>query len=868
MSKPPPLQRSSSDLPGKSVNTPLPSEDKKSELPRESSTSNKIRTPGRGDNRMAIRQRSLVDDLKQVRDKTSPHGNLDNTIRQERASPLRPVIDYGNNNLKKIQSSLSCDPLKGKKPLPWETIKSGLPWESTSTSNQPSPRSEGNRGVTPVKKPEGGQDINFARGNLDRMIGGGSYGGEQIIDEREYQEMSSRRRRRKKAEYGPANKEVRLPTVPVTVMELASIMSLKVDVVLRSLRNLGEWVTVHSEVDPSTAEVLAYDLNLQVQHSTTRTKDIQRTNLLEQSFEDMPSRPPVVSVMGHVDHGKTTLLDKFRSSNVAHTEAAGITQKIGAFVVDVKDSSVTFFDTPGHAAFKAMRRSASRLTDLVVVVVAADDGIRPQTVEVLEMLKELPNLETLVAVTKIDRHGVNAKEAVERISNQLLEHGVVVEAFGGETPIVPVSAVSGEGLDNLLEALLLQAEIMELRADSQAAGEGVVVDSSVERGLGCVTDVLVSWGKVKVGDIVVAGLEQGKVKMLKNSNGKSVKEASAAQPVRVIGFKGLPKMGDEMLVVPSEEKAQQVIALRERDGDVQKLSVQEKAYGIQQAREAVEVETQKAAQQAFLRRMSAVRRANEARKNADSKSEGALEAAAVVARAAAHEKLESEKLDVKMSSIGVHNSTPLLCNAIFKADGYGSLAAMDQVMEDVPSDEVSLKVLRADVGPVTRSDVDLAVTAEGASIFAFNVNVSAANVKAYAQQQNVQIHSHDVIYRFEEDARSVMSAMLPLQKEDVLVGAAEVLQLFDTVSKGNQRNVVAGCNVTQGKLKRSETFRVLRGGKILFDGDRAKSMRRFKDKVNEVANGKECGLSLNSFNDYEVGDIIECYSVKEVRRTL
>ncbi|CAM9093951.1 unnamed protein product [Ectocarpus sp. 4 AP-2014] len=718
----------------------------------------------------------------------------------------------------------------------------------------------------PVAREESSSGMKEQREALDKMMGGERYGGSHAAH------RGSQGASRKKNDVKVVPKEVQIPAVAVTVRELAMAMSKKAREVVFMLRQMGESnVSPSFMVEPDIAQMVAKEFGLRTKLLKLRDSDLGRTRVTEETFDSLEPRPPVVSVMGHVDHGKTTLLDALRTSKakVAGTEAAGITQKIGAFSVEVKDSSVTFFDTPGHAAFKSMRHATSRLTDIVVVVIAADDGVKSQTVEVFDLLKEFPNLAPVVAVTKIDQYDVDTEKAVDRISRQLLEHSIITEGYGGEVPIVPVSAVTREGFDDLLETLLLQAEVLELRADNKAAAEGLVVDSAIVKGQGGVADVLVTWGKLKPKDVVVAGTEYGKVRGLIGSGGKRMKEAGAAEPVRIVGMKGLPKMGDEVVVVASESEARAVVAQRIKQQEVKELEKQAEKLGSKRLSEQATKRLKDMAAAAIRRREKALYDAREAARVMKSRRDESSKVAAKAAEEFAARAMNYAEEAIRRSEAQDEDQDdgPTKCFAIFKAEGFGMLEAMSQVMTEVPQDEVELSLLKTGLGSVTQSDVEAAALAE-ASIFAFNVGGVPADVKAKAQKEGVQIHSHDVIYRFLDDVKAVMSSLLPPAFEETVIGEAKTLQVFETTGKNKETVSVAGLEVSSGKLSRTHFFRVIRDEEVVADRVKAASMRRHKDRVNEVTKDKECGVALEDFDAFKEGDVVQCYSLEEIKRTL
>eukprot|EP00752_Nemacystus_decipiens_P006400 g5764.t1 len=791
-----------------------------------------------------------------------------------RSDPLRPYpVSNGASILKTPSASPNRVQYNSKSPPPHAVSASGLFGRPAQARVSPQAarvaaqaKSKSLPWMLPTAREQGDSGVREQREVLDKMMGGGRYGGSHAAH------RGSQRAPRKKRDIKVVAKEVEIPAVAVPVRELAVAMSKKAREVMSMLTQMGETnVSPNLMVEPDIAQMVAKEFGQRTKLLKLRDSELGRTTVTEATFDSLEPRPPVVSVMGHVDHGKTTLLDALRTTKakVAGTEAAGITQKIGAFSVEVQDSSVTFFDTPGHAAFKSMRHATSKLTDIVVVVIAADDGVKSQTVEVFELLKEFPNLTPVVAVTKIDQYDVDTEKAVDWISRQLLEHSIVTEGYGGEVPIVPVSAVTREGFDDLLETLLLQAEVLELRADNKAAAEGLVVDSAIVKGQGGVADVLVTWGKLKPKDIVVAGTEYGKVRGLTNSAGKRMKEAGAAEPVRITGMKGLPKMGDEVVVVDSESAARAIVAQRKKQLEVQELEKQAAKFGEKRLSEQATKRLKDLAAAAVSRRERALYESREANRVMKSRRDDASKAAAKAAEEFAARAMAKAEEAIRRAEAqdDEEDTGPTKCFAIFKAEGFGMLEAMSQVMAEVPQDEVELSLLKTGLGSVTQSDVEAAALA-GASIFAFNVGAVPPDVKAMAQKEGVQIHSHDVIYRFLDDVKSVMSGLLPPALKETVIGEAKTLQVFETTGTNKERVMVAGLNVSSGKISRAHYFRVMRDEEILADRVKAISMKIHKDRVNEVTKDKECGVALEDFNEFQEGDVVQCYTLDEIEQTL
>jgi translation initiation factor IF-2 len=493
--------------------------------------------------------------------------------------------------------------------------------------------------------------------------------------------------------------------------------------------------------------------------------------------------------MGHVDHGKTSLLDYIRHTRVTSGEAGGITQHIGAYSVDTAGGQVTFIDTPGHAAFTSMRARGAKVTDIVILVVAADDGVMPQTEEAIQHAKAA-GVPMIVAINKCDLESADP----ERVTNELSAKEVVPEDWGGDTQFVQVSAITGEGVDTLLEAIILQSEIMELGAIESAPGQGVVVESRLDRGRGPVATILVQNGTLAQGDIVIAGETYGRVRAMLNDASKPTKSAGPSQPVEVLGLSGTPLAGDDFSVVTDEKTARELAEFRQDKN-------QEHRHALQQA----------------------------------SKLENMFANMA-----------EGEKRVLKL---------------VVKADVRGSLEAIVQALADLGNDEVSVQVLGTGVGGISESDATMAAT-YGAAVFGFNVRADKT-AKIFLEREGVDLRYYSVIYELIDDVRSVLSGMLSPEIREEIVGVAEVRDVFRSPRFG----AIAGCMVTDGTLHRNKPIRVLRDNVVIYEGE-LESLRRFKDDVNEVRAGTECGIGVRNYNDVRPGDHIEVYDAKEVAREL
>ena len=582
-------------------------------------------------------------------------------------------------------------------------------------------------------------------------------------------------------------REVIIPDM-ITVAELSNRMTEKTVDVIRVLMKMDVMATANQEIDQDTAELIVEEFGHKVKRISASDVEIDLSGP-EDNETDLTTRAPVVTVMGHVDHGKTSILDAFRKSSVVTGEAGGITQHIGSYQVRMKSGEkVTFLDTPGHAAFSAMRSRGARATDIVILVVAADDGIMPQTIEAISHAKaaEVP---IIVAINKIDKPGANP----DKVRQDLLQHEVFVESMGGEILDVEVSALNGTNMDKLAEAIQLQAELLDLKVNADRNADGVVVESRLDKGQGSVATILVQRGTLRIGDIFVCGNEWGRVRALLNDRGKNVKKAGPSLPVEVLGLNGMPRSGDSFIVVDTEAKAREVSEFRKN-------------------RERLEKE---AAPKATLEAMF-------------------------------------EKLSAKQAEI-----VPL----VIKSDVQGSSEAITGALETMNTEEVQAKILHSAVGGISESDVTLAA-ASGAPILGFNVRAShkAADL---ARQEGVEIRYYSVIYDLVDDIKAVMSGKLAPELRETILGSAEILDIFSAGKTGK----AAGCLVLEGVMRKGAKARLLRDDVVIFEGDLG-SLRRFKDDVEEVASGVECGMNFASYNDLKKGDVIECYSVEEIERSL
>ena len=588
----------------------------------------------------------------------------------------------------------------------------------------------------------------------------------------------------------PVVREVEIPET-ISVSDLSQRLAVKSTEVIKALMGMGMMVTINQVIDQDTAILVVEEMG----HTAKALKETGIEEELRESVEgaipageELP-RPAVVTVMGHVDHGKTSLLDYIRRTRVAAGEAGGITQHIGAYHVETAKGMLTFLDTPGHAAFTAMRARGAQVTDIVILVVAADDGVMPQTIEAVQHAKAA-GVPIVVAVNKIDREDADP----DRVRNELAQHDVIPDAWGGDTLFVNVSARTGEGIDDLLEAVALQAELLDLKAVAKGPATGVVLESSLERGRGAVATVLVGQGELRVGDILLAGQEYGRIRAMFNEAGEPIETAGPSMPALVLGLSGTPVAGDDVLVVADERKAREVAQFRQsKERDV-KLAQQQTA-----------------------------------------------------------------KLEDAFSQMGETGTINL--QLLIKADVQGSAEALRDALQALSHDEVKVAVISSGVGGITESDVQLAA-ASSAIIIGFNVRADAA-ARTAIKESGIDVRYYSVIYEVIDDIKAAVSGMLTPEIREQIVGLAEVREVFRSPKLGN----IAGCMVIDGYVKRSNPIRVLRDNVVIYEGA-LESLRRFKDDVNEVRAGTECGIGVKNYNDVKAGDQIECYERTEVERKL
>ena len=606
----------------------------------------------------------------------------------------------------------------------------------------------------------------------------------------------AREREREKRKGGGAQDQIKvtrdvvIPDV-ITVQELSQRMATRAVDVIKFMMRQGMMLKINDVIDSDTAELIATEFG----HNVTRVSESDvETGFLsaEDHDQDTISRPPVVAVMGHVDHGKTSLLDALRSADVAGGEHGGITQHIGAYQVRLPAGDrVTFLDTPGHAAFSAMRARGANVTDIVVLVVAGDDGVMPQTIEAIHHAKAA-GAPIIVAVNKMDKPGSD----VTRVINELLQHEIVVESLGGDTQIIEVSALKKTGLDKLIEAILIQAEMMDLKANPDRTAEGVVIEGKLDKGRGPVATVLVKRGSLKRGDIVVAGAAWGRVRALINERDEQVLVAEPSVPVEILGLDMPPSPGEAFAVVENEARARELTEYRDRKRRDKMLTP--------------------TAAGATLADMMA--------------------------------KLQ----DKKLKELAL----------IVKADVQGSAEAIIGSLEKISTDEVRARIIHSGVGAINESDVLLA-KGSGSPILGFNVRASK-QARDLAEREGVEIRYYAIIYDLLDDIKNVLSGMLsPIQRETFL-GNADVLQAFDISKVGK----IAGCRVSEGVVRKGAKVRIIRNDVVVLELGTLQTLKRFKDEVNEVNAGQECGMAFAGFQDIKAGDVIECFTVETIKRSL
>ena len=607
------------------------------------------------------------------------------------------------------------------------------------------------------------------------------------------------RPRIEQARQGDGTHRFERPTAPVvrdiaigesiSVADLAARLALKGGEVVKALFKMGMMVTINQVLDHDTAVLAVEELG---HKATAETDDDLEGTLLQhtESEGERTPRPPVVTIMGHVDHGKTSLLDYIRRTKVASGEAGGITQHIGAYHVETGKGVISFLDTPGHAAFSSMRARGARLTDIVILVVAADDGVMPQTIEAIQHARAA-KVPVIVAINKIDKSDANP----DRVKQDLIAHELVSEEYGGDVQMVPLSAKTGDGVDALLDAVLLQSEVMELTAASAGRASGVVIEATLDKGRGPVATLLVQDGTLKKGDYVVCGVQYGRVRALFDETGQQVESAGPSIPVVLLGLSGVPNAGDDFVVVEDERLAKDVAQQRD-----------------------------------------AKRRESRLFKHAGNRMEEVM---------------------AQMGQGGTKQMLPL----VVKADVQGSAEALREALSALSNDMITINVIASGVGGITESDATLAA-ASGATIIGFNVRADAS-ARRVVDSNGLDLRYFSIIYDVIDQVKQVASGLLGVEIREEIIGTAEVRDVF----RSSKFGAVAGCFVIEGVMRRHKPIRVLRDNVVVFEGE-LESLRRFKENVDEVRNGTECGIAVKQYNDVKPGDQIECFERIEIQRTL
>ncbi|MGC6484751.1 MAG: translation initiation factor IF-2 [Candidatus Puniceispirillales bacterium] len=754
----------------------------------------------------AARNRALQQGLKRQADTMPPRPAEPEATPQEEAAtaPVEEKKSRRERELEELQKIAAAEDTRRE-----EDNRRHAEARAKRESAEASDRSGGyadadqGSGRTPARRretPDQPKKQNTRRGEQDQrrrgkititeaLDGGDSIRQRSLASVRRAREREKARMRGNEAQ--PKVKQVREVTIPdaITVQELSNRMAERAADVIKELMKLGIMATVTQTIDAETAELIVIELG----HKPNRVSEAD-VDIISDDVEDDPAslkpRPPVVTVMGHVDHGKTSILDAIRRTSVAAGESGGITQHIGAYqVVNADGNKITFIDTPGHEAFTEMRIRGANITDIVILVVAADDGVMQQTIEAINHARaaECP---VIIAINKCDKPEADS----QRVRNELLSHEIVTEDFGGDVLAVDVSAHTGQGLDKLEEAIMLQAELLELRANPDRDAEGAVIEAKVERGRGSVASLLITRGTLSVGDIFVVGAETGRVRAMYDDHGQQIKTARPGDPVEVLGLNGTPMAGDLLTVVESESRAREVSEYRQR-----------------------------------------VIRTKEASAGARGSVEQMLSAIAAG---------EAEELPV-----------------ILKTDVHGSLEAIRSAVDKLATDQVRVRVLTAAVGAISESDISLAAASSG-MIIAFNVRANP-QARDQARRDGVEIRYHSIIYELIDEIKAAMSGLLTPDRKEEFIGYAEILEVFNITKVGK----IAGCNVTEGVIKRGCSVRLLRDNVVIHEGS-LKTLKRFKDEVKEVREGQECGMGFENYGDLQVGDVIECFEIQEVARTI
>ncbi len=741
------------------------------------------------DDRSQSQQQEVFSNFERADEREELDDTLPADANTENAAPAKtgyrsPMDEIAARNLERLRNAPSNKPAG---------IATAKPVKARPNFSSPTPvRVEEETAEQKAKKNRTGEEAEYRRGGkltIAQALG--------MDDEIKMRSLSAVKRQRakahKKGHIIPSSqqekiiREVQIPEI-ITVQELANRMAERAVDVIKELLKLGTMATVNQSIDADTAEVIVESMG----HKPKRVSDADvETHLVQDvdAAETLLPRAPIVTIMGHVDHGKTSLLDALRQTDVVAGEAGGITQHIGAYQVTMNTGDkITFLDTPGHEAFTAMRQRGAKVTDIVVLVVAADDGIMPQTIEAISHAKAA-GVPIIVAVNKIDKPGADA----QRVKTELMSHGLVPEEFGGDTMVVEVSAKQKMNLDKLQETILLQAEVMEVKANPNRTGSGTVVESRVDRGRGTVATLLVQRGTLRVGDLIVAGGSYGHIRALTNDKGVEIADAGPSVPVEVLGLDQPPEAGDEFAVVENEKAARDIVQ-----------------YRREKEKKRVSLASAKSVDQLF----------------------------AIAGKTAAREFA-----------------------VIVKSDVHGSMEAIIGSMNKFNGDEVKVRVIHSGVGAINESDITLS-QATGAMVVAFNVRPTP-KAKELAAQQKVDIRYYSIIYNVIDDIKAALSGLLSPELREDFIGYAEIREVFNITKYGK----VAGCMITDGIVKRGAKVRLLRENVVIHEGT-LKTLKRFKDEVKDVKAGFECGMAFENYEDIRQGDMIECFEIQEIARTV
>ncbi len=589
----------------------------------------------------------------------------------------------------------------------------------------------------------------------------------------------------------PAAPKIREVAIPETIIvsDLAQKLAVKAGELIKVMMEMGAPATINQVLDQETASLVVEEMGHKAKLLKSDALESEFLEEVETQQGEKQSRAPVITIMGHVDHGKTSLLDYIRRTKVTSSEAGGITQHIGAYQVNTDRGTLTFLDTPGHEAFTAMRARGAEVTDIVILVVAADDGVKPQTIEAVQHAKAA-GVPMVVAVNKIDKPDID----VDRVKNELAQRDVIPEDWGGDVMFMPISAKTGQGVDELLDALSIQAEMLELTAPATGPASGVVVESRVEKGRGPVSTMLIRGGNLKKGDVLIAGSEYGRVRAMLSDSRKDLKDAGPSTPVEIIGLSGTPEAGEQFAVVATERKARELAMFRQSKSRELKIAKQQSAQ---------------------------------------------------------LENVFNQMSEGEISSL----------NIVLKADVQGSKEAICESLRKLATNEVKVNIVASGVGGLNESDINLAIASK-AIVIGFNVRATAG-ARKLAEAEGIDLRYYSIIYELIDQVKSALSGLLAPVKEEKIVGIAQVRDVF----RSSKIGAIAGCMVIEGNVKRSNPIRVLRDDVVIYEGE-LESLRRYTDDVNEVQQGKECGIGVKNYNDVKVGDQIEVFEVVEVKREL